>query len=442
MDFLASLHVEDLPEQQTRVTHLMQLHGDTEFTGKVGLDCCGTCGVDLSGNHKVSCSNCQRILYCSHECLQKDANELPTTTTTIEQQQQQEEEQAMGHSSIICSLLALCNEDEQQLTSAAKDRVQSELESYPATLANVLLQGGPCYQQVWNKLQTHTTDSTNPHKKLIIHVIGASTDSEFWGPELFDDNPENTTTATDETPINEACLDAYAEALTELAETHKLDVIELLFVGPDCPRTNLDTTRSMPPNMNNNNHPPKSSSSKERPPFVGTLMIQSHRLAYEEYRKQDNVSIPDICVFFNPGFTVPDYQWNETLRILKGTPFLSTTNTELEGIADCQYLLDQDRMQSLPDGLAEIFGLYSGPDDDKDNGQDEDHPSSSSFFSVNPFCGNRVRQSGTMANDLYVKNRWMLGGVLDSFDPNVGTASATSKRQKMGNRKQDNPALI
>ena len=33
------------------------------------------------------------------------------------------------------------------------------------------------------------------------------------------------------------------------------------------------------------------------------------------------------------------------------------------------------------------------------------------FFGENPYSGMRVRQSGTMGNDLYVKNRWIVGGL-------------------------------
>jgi hypothetical protein len=163
------------------------------------------------------------------------------------------------------------------------------------------------------------------------------------------------------------------------------------------------------------------------------------------------VAKPDIVVFFNPGFTVPEYDWRETLASIDPcTPFLSTTNTELEGIADCQFLLDQDKIQSLPDGLAEIFGLYS-PGDDTDNlPSSADADVSSAFFNVNPFSGNRVRQSGTMANDLYVKNRWILGGIIDTFDPSrISRSSAgSSKKQRVaingsnGNKKLNNPALV
>jgi hypothetical protein len=113
----------------------------------------------------------------------------------------------------------------------------------------------------------------------------------------------------------------------------------------------------------------------------------------------------------------------------------------MEGIADCQYLLDQDRIQAIPPALAEMFGLYSAPE----NENDDDATSNTSIFTENPFCGSRVRQSGTMGNDLFVKNRWMLMGILDSFDSSGAKADSISKKAKLSsnnNSKNDNPALI
>jgi hypothetical protein len=113
----------------------------------------------------------------------------------------------------------------------------------------------------------------------------------------------------------------------------------------------------------------------------------------------------------------------------------------MEGIADCQYLIDQDSIQTVPPALAEIYGLNShdeSPDEVKDKVQ--------SVFSENPFCGSRVRQSGTMGNDLYVKNRWLLMGVIDSVDSSGAKTESASKRIKMSefssNSKVNNPALI
>ena len=156
--------------------------------------------------------------------------------------------------------------------------------------------------------------------------------------------------------------------------------------------------------------------------------------------KQQEVSKVDIIVFHNPGFTCPDYDWTKTLAsIPKGTPFLITTNTALEGIADCQFLLENDLLQSVPPMLADIFGDEVSPTPPiKD---EDDGPPTGPFFNENPFCGNRVRQSGTMANDLFVKNRWMLGGILDSQSkqpPNKRRVTDAS----MSNSKAGNPALI
>lgn len=116
------------------------------------------------------------------------------------------------------------------------------------------------------------------------------------------------------------------------------------------------------------------------------------------------------------------------------TPYLVTTNTELEGIADIQYLLDRAFIRDVPAGLASILEADI-PEDDKDDND--------TFFSVNPFCGNRVRQSGTMANDLFVKSRWIFGGKF--CKPLNKDSSEPSKKRRVegsGNTKKKNPALI
>lgn len=53
-----------------------------------------------------------------------------------------------------------------------------------------------------------------------------------------------------------------------------------------------------------------------------------------------------------------------------------------------------------------------------------------------------------MANDVYVKNRWMIGGVLAKplkkrvFDDQDEEDSEVQYKKPMGNSKQTNPALI
>lgn len=412
MDFLRSLGLEDLPEQQTRTMHIMARH--PEFALKLGLDACCACGAPFTPSSTiVDCPQCQRVSYCSEACRRQDADAGMAMDQAGDEGQ---EESGMGHSSIICTLLKLCNNDEAvneetkddtttlnalERDSAAKeaatDRVRSEMESYPATLANVLLQG-PLYEPAIQ----------NSRKNLAIHVIGASHDGELW------DIPCMKTKQDD-------VWNAYADALAELAETRKLDTIELHFVGPECPKSNRHETRTM-----------KSLEGGT----AGQLVAKTHHGEYnKDLLQQNEITKADLVVFFNPGFTCPDYAWSDALAAIpKGTPFLMTTNTELEGIADCQYLLDNDLIQQIPPMLAEIFG------EELPSNSMEDDDGTGPFFNENPFCGNRVRQSGTMANDLFVKSRWMLGGILD-----CQSKQPPNKRVKeswRGNSKASNPALI
>lgn len=429
--------MDELPEQQTRMMHLMS-QNPTNFDLKLGFDACCTCGTELGPHHNrpvVSCSACRRVNYCSDACRERDANVC--TVVFPEGNEDEDQDRAMGHTSVICALLNLCNEDEAveeeestsssefrlenpRRRSAAQDRNRSEYESYPATLANVIDEG-PCYQKVIRECARRVT------KNLAIHVVGASEVAELWGNNKDNESSSGSSNRND-------VYSSYAEALSELASSRGLDSIELLFVGPDCPEKEVQ--RSIPMQSIKNDY------------VVGQLCVRTCRCLYtKQFLEQNDIAKPDIVVFFNPGFTVPEYEhWNETLAsIAKGTPFLSTTNTELEGIADCQYLLDQDKVQSIPPGLAYVFGVYSGNDDDSQGDVGE----VDSFFSVNPFCGSRIRQSGTMANDLFVKNRWMLGGIMDSFDPSTKERKGdeSKKKRRIGscesvNCKANNPSLI
>jgi hypothetical protein len=415
MDLLKSFNMDDLPEQQTRVMHLMEQHPNFDLS--LGFDACCTCGTKFGPSVlEVTCTACRRVKYCSDACRQQDAAVAPPATI----QEEGEEDTALGHTSIICALLQLCDDDfdtednkgTQRLSAAAlnaaQDRIQSEFESYPATLANVIAQG-PCFQDVLK-------DCAKSTRALVLHILGASEDSELWeasGEEKLD-----------------RVWSAYADALSELTATRGFDTVELHFIGPECPEENLQSNKVI--------------QSNEKDATAGNLIVRTHKGIYNtEFLDQFSIPKADVVVFFNPGFTVPEYDWKGTLACIeKGTPFLSTTNTELEGIADCQYLLDQDRIQSMPAGLADIFGLHT-PGDEEDLTEVKDQ--SNAFFSENPYSGSRVRQSGTMANDLFVKNRWMLGGILDVFDPSKAEADSPSKRRKTTgptNSKASNPALI
>ena len=131
-------------------------------------------------------------------------------------------------------------------------------------------------------------------------------------------------------------------------------------------------------------------------------------------------------------------------------PFLVTTNTEMEALADMQYLFDRELFEDIPQALKFMLENTGAEDQDQssliDDGNDGD---SSSFFSLNPYCGMRVRQSGTMANDLYVKSRWLFGGISGPLTKEVASLSkkeSSSKRKRVvgenANNKKANPALV
>ena len=101
MDFLSSLNLSDLPEQQTRTCHPSindALERDPMI--RIGFDVCCHCAKD---DVSILCKGCKRVRYCSMECMKADAN--PSIMDG-------EEQSSLGHSSIVCSLLQTCEMDE------------------------------------------------------------------------------------------------------------------------------------------------------------------------------------------------------------------------------------------------------------------------------------------------------------------------------------------
>ena len=133
MDLLASLNIEELPEQQTRVKDLVEKHPD--FDLRLGFDACCTCGSKIDS--EVLCPNCRRVSYCSEACRLQDATALPYSEA-------EDSEQALGHAAVICSLLKLCQNDDDveedfevdKMDSKSRqdslDRIQSEREQTSA----------------------------------------------------------------------------------------------------------------------------------------------------------------------------------------------------------------------------------------------------------------------------------------------------------------------
>lgn len=398
-----------------------------------------------------------------------------------------------GHSPIVCALLRTCQIDDQvegtlddddddddpddankiSITSeereASKDRITSEYESYPATLTNVLMEAS-CFEPVLKGIKKQKMDQSNGRQStvlrkndpwiprdtntLTIHIIGASEEAEFWGDYKLD---------------HPSCTDvysAYAEALSDLiAKYNGITTIHLIFIGPNCPRKNVTRKRTTIQSsdyhgmvVENNRDEPRSRNKKRKHHLAAPtceIILESHRSEYIE--SLSNIAKPDLCVFFNPGFTCHDYDWPKALdRFIKKRetggriPFFATTNTEMEAISDLEFLYEQGYIDGLPATVKEIDN-----DDDALSDRDTDNVgrgngSTNMFFGENPSSGMRVRQSGNMANDLFVKNRWIYGGLFrcgddDDLNPDANARDVSNKSKNTKKRKSDtrsNPALL
>ena len=420
---------------------------------------------------------CQRVSYCSKSCRKSDSEHVAQNSNEVE-----EDVSAFGHSAVICSLLKTCNDDDNaeddsynknntksagKMTGnvkvdptkeAALYRVQTELESYPATLFNILADSPNWFTEAMTRRVRYLEDCRSPekirrgkrdrtaissttatqpssatnagnNKQLVIHIVGASSNSELWG--------------WDGTNDNESVLEAYAEASTNLSSYFEsfpitLKSIRLIFIGPDCHKRHSKCNVAI-------------SESKT------VLMLETHCCDYGRHDRE-SVPAPDVIVFFNPGFSCPDYDWSAaldeaiSLSHVGAIPFLVTTNTEMEGFADIKYLLDGNYIdsKSIPGDILEAVDFPSIKRD-----CDIDDANKSFFFDMNPYHGLRVRQSGTMANDVYVKSRWMIGGLFEK-DSNSKNQQAKEgakedvheqpkkkhRSDKKGNSKKSNPALI
>ena len=369
----------------------------------------------------------------------------------------------------MCALLRLCQIDDQvedpkssekkvviadKEKEAAQDRITSEYESYPATLANVLMDAS-CFQPTLIRLKKQrrgktmrqsdletTSGEQQSKKSLTVHIIGASEEAELWGEFKLS---------------HASCKDvysAYADALIELASTYNgISTINLIFVGPNCPSKDVHEVRIIQTDKDANEHDVDDGSHKnaKKRKYEGSsceVVIQSHRSNYDK-EVLNKIPMPDLVVFFNPGFTCQDYKWSEALDVCtKGDtarriPFLITTNTEMEAISDLQWLHQYEYIDELPAMVADIVN-----DDIVDHDADiADYSDTDNvFFGENQNSGSRVRQSGNMANDLFVKNRWIYGGLFSGNEQIEEKSEKKSiekkKKSKLSSKKKKSNAAL
>lgn len=365
----------------------------------------------------------------------------------------------------MCALLRLCQIDDQvegsvdgkkiniskEEKEAAKDRITSEYESYPATLANILMDAS-CFQPTLSRMkkqrrntpdrQSDLEDRQQQSKeRLTVHIIGASEEAELWGEYKMK---------------HSSCKDmysAYSEALTELATTYSGIVsIRLIFVGPNCPAKNVNEIRILNTDRELQGSFEGADNKGKKRKFAGSsceVILQTFKGNYDK-KALASFPKPDAVVFFNPGFTCPDYKWTEALDVAvqqdtsRRLPFLVTTNTEMEAISDLQFLYQQGYIDELPAIVADIVNGDNACEVEPDIA---DYNDNNVFFGENPNSGNRVRQSGNMANDLFVKNRWIYGALFSSRDEIIESklskkGSKDGKVSKTTSKKKINSALM
>ena len=304
---------------------------------------------------------------------------------------------------------------------------------------------------------TTAGSSSGRNKELVLHIVGASVDSELWGWD------GSTTSYT-----HNEMLNAYAEASTNVVSYLKnfidtIDSIRLVFVGPECPRTRRRDDGS---GSDDDDDGGGDGGEEETivcrcemliPGSKTMLHIETHCCNYgEDHDGQDTTPFPapDGIIFFNPGFSCTDYDWSKALSAASSyqssTPFLVTTNTEMEGFADIKCLVDGGYVDSkeLPTYILETVveeeeeapssnsnRRHNSHENDDDDDIDNDDQNKKFFFGENPYAGLRVRQSGTMANDLYVKSRWVMGGLFQSTSGG-GVGKKTTKKKMVANSKK------
>ena len=449
MDLIASLHLPELPEQQTHISSHVQgildaAEGSSDL--RLGFNVCCCCAVN-----KVTtvCPGCNRVRYCSQKCLDLDSSRSKRKSRS------DESDAALGHTAVICSLLQICQVDEdvedqqhnnggsvssytKDQIDASQDRIRSEYESYPATIANILLD--TYFENMFSTMSSkqqrrckrdrdRSGHSTINKKNLVIHVVGASEESELWGDFHGSSAVDNV-------------YDAYTDAFTDIASLFHLTEIRLIFIGPNCPILikPVEKVIASDPSLMDKalSHPTQSLKRKQtdaiREIDTCKLIVEAYPcdydstlwnegFTYQQLQKEQRsardlkkgnksddipkVKLPkaDVVFFFNPGFTCPDYAWEHTLQSLcKGIPFIVATNTEMEALADIQCLHDMGMVSENAESIVEILHK------DGFGNSLQNYADSSKgvlYFGENPFSGIRVRQNGTMANDLYVKNRWL-----------------------------------
>ncbi|GLC44370.1 hypothetical protein PLESTB_000476700 [Pleodorina starrii] len=145
--------------------------------------------------------------------------------------------------------------------------------------------------------------------------------------------------------------------------------VRIKFVGPEVPEDLADTEEQR-----------------------GRVSMRFLQRTYEARSPQSGAT-PDIYFAFNPGFTCPDYEWSDTVKgLARAARSPSGGGTSGSSARPCLVVATNTSMEAQME--AEWLEEY---------GWRADAPSA-----TNPYTSLKLIQSGTLANDLYRKNAWLV----------------------------------
>jgi hypothetical protein len=293
----------------------------------------------------------------------------------------------------------------------------------------------------------HNSSATTT--EIVLHIVGATTESELWGWDGSNNSASSSSSSSSSVDVLNAYTEASTNLITYLEELLQVPSITLrcIFIGPNCGNSSRSSSSAKIPITTAMNYDTSSLPMKKKSSITTTnssmLIIETQCCNYGSSKnntKEFLFPIPDVIIFFNPGFSCPDYDWSSALLYASSLsmcdnvgggpiPFLVTTNTELEGYADIKVLLDGGciNISTVSRDVLEAIDYPIDNRNSRNNKQNEDD----FIFGMNPYVGLRVRQSGTMGNDLFVKNRWIICGLFQKSSIIRPSTTTPPTRNKM-----------
>lgn len=352
--------------------------------GSVGFESCMTCGIHGSNklNYKdgkiypntqrdsslttnnvklISCSNCQRVMYCSKKCLDSDTNHpIVCNFLKIIKDQKQPLDIISELDAVLHRRLIYGDENESNKKNYKKG---SEIEdffnvrlvdnkfiqhilSYPLTVSFALWKHPKLLMDRHSYLNSKNIEN---RRMLVVHVVGASFEEtrflESWRELHYiitnqESNVKGKQTGHQHKNITQTKVYFFG---TEVYTLHNAQrVRNQKFLGGD----------------------------------IELIIIKERYHKALQLRTLD-ISTPDLIILFQPDLNHPEYKWNKSLvkMMQLGRPIILTSGTKSEIVKDTKKLIRKK------------FGgrVFVAPTEN---------------YYVSPL----IFQSETVANDIYRKN--------------------------------------